>query len=391
MATLIDLLDARYAPIQTCMLQYLGVGEVVALQRTCKAFGALQERLMATSYNINLRLSHFFRDPREFRSLLGKCNAVIADEFARRFFSRLNEAEYELMIFVAKDMYAVLAEYLRGEGYTHEEGFFEFVREDSSGCGYIVYMENNPRDDTWAPLAQVLDSAYTTCCLNLITWNKAYSLFPYRIFMKQESHLLVEFDPDIAYHWRRLEHEGIKSKTIEWSQKEDSHPITCPRRVGDKYTWVINLDTQGIETPELPDEVLETATFQIRLWDKDHDTGRGPVMRYILDFRELRHPVLKYPYIVLREPSTVSPSAFRQKCKALEKRLDELTLFQLLLIHPACRPSEYDQLANDEVKANQLRGKFELPASWTFYDADVVEFLTDAWNDWEEGGGKKRA
>lgn len=81
MTSLIDLLSPRCAPIQRVLLDHLNPGAIAGLTCTCKAFGCLWPMLMASDYNINYKLRHFFKDPREFRSIQGECGALLEDCF----------------------------------------------------------------------------------------------------------------------------------------------------------------------------------------------------------------------------------------------------------------------------------------------------------------------
>ena len=79
MTTLIDLLSPRYAPIQRVLLDHLNPGAIARLTCTCKAFRCLWPTMLASDYNINFKLWHFFTDAREFRSIQGQCGAIIQD------------------------------------------------------------------------------------------------------------------------------------------------------------------------------------------------------------------------------------------------------------------------------------------------------------------------
>lgn len=80
MVSLIDLLSNTYAPMQTMILPYLSIADVISLTLTCKGFDQLQPTLMATAYNINCLLGKFFKDPLEFRSLQGRCGAIVTGD-----------------------------------------------------------------------------------------------------------------------------------------------------------------------------------------------------------------------------------------------------------------------------------------------------------------------
>jgi hypothetical protein len=120
MVSFIDLLSVRYAPIQQSLLHYLSPGSIAKLTCTCRAFGCLWPTLMASEYNINLRLRQFFKDSRAFRSVQGCCNALIIDGYVPDyfdFFGRSDYLMYSLELHCETKLVAPLAEYIKSEGY----------------------------------------------------------------------------------------------------------------------------------------------------------------------------------------------------------------------------------------------------------------------------------
>jgi hypothetical protein len=121
MVTLIDLLSANYAPIQSSILSNLGAGDVTALTRTYKSFADLWPTLRATDYNINLRLRKLFKDPRQFRLVQGRCNALIIAGSAQWFLARCRDTLSGLVITVALEDKWTLVTYLESEGYGDDD------------------------------------------------------------------------------------------------------------------------------------------------------------------------------------------------------------------------------------------------------------------------------
>jgi hypothetical protein len=93
-----------------------------------------------------------------------------------------------------------------------------------------------------------------------------------------------------------------------------------------------------------------------------------PVTRYMIDHRVLTHPVLRYPYVVLKEIGSET-STYDKKCDDLMKKLDQLTLVELMKMSESEPPSE----------SHKLKGQFPLAKTWTFFDEHVIEVLADAW------------
>jgi len=126
---------------------------------------------------------------------------------------------------------------------------------------------------------------YTTCILNFITWNKAYSLFPDSTFLLRQTYLLKSYDPYYKKLLEKYERRGWTAGTIK-----DTHRITekrrvlrndndnyqagpsskpwygrqfWERRVADSNTWKLDLDTTKVQKAVTPDSVLEYSTFTI--------------------------------------------------------------------------------------------------------------------------------
>ncbi|KAF1846390.1 uncharacterized protein K460DRAFT_356074 [Cucurbitaria berberidis CBS 394.84] len=117
-------------------------------------------------------------------------------------------------------------------------------------------------------LLLLLYEAPSTATLSFITWNKAYSLFPRTTFVRKECYLLQKIEDgeagdSIRAHLTELSKNGIKTKAHHWDDEQE-HEITRIRRVGDKHTWVINLETTGLEIvmSPVPDAAIEASTFK---------------------------------------------------------------------------------------------------------------------------------
>ena len=404
MVTLIDLLSSTYAPIQTMILPYLGVAEVMALTRTSKGFDCLLPVLKATAWNINYRLQAFFTDPLQFRSILGKSGGLITGTFPRRFLSRscVPCDSIELCMNGGSD-WGDLAECLSSEGYEKlDEDSWEYTKTDARGRTMLVNFLGSGR----SAIASIFGNAITTADLNIITWNKVYSLYPYNTFIKKESFLLQELDEEVVGYLTDMAEEDLKSGTVSWNQRKvsyhtfsscgykDTDRMTRRRRIGDISSWTMDLDVEGVRTSGISDAVIESTTFRLIAPWKWHQNWE--VSTYQLDYDEaLRHPVLKYQYVTLAEDQRdmsgiilddsqdrKRASHYARRCQELEERLDELTLLELTKIPSAKRPPEFARLSAGDYsirEASTTRGNFTLPTTWTFYDEEVIAFLAEAW------------
>ena len=98
-----------------------------------------------------------------------------------------------------------------------------------------------------------------TAALNIITWNKAYSIFPRETFIDYEMLLLVWPDDWIKSLLTRYEERGWRLKILG---EEEAEATTYDlRSIADDHTWKMAFDTTDIRQAPLPDHTFETFTF----------------------------------------------------------------------------------------------------------------------------------
>ncbi|TIA59102.1 hypothetical protein D6C77_05064 [Aureobasidium pullulans] len=118
------------------------------------------------------------------------------------------------------------------------------------------------------PLHSILtDCAFSTAHVNIITWNKAYCMFPNVTFIDRRMYFL--HNPDEALGQILSKYSAHGWRTSEWVDYDQTKGCNKPgirenfRRVGDSSSWVIPLNLHKIRTPESSDSILESCTFQI--------------------------------------------------------------------------------------------------------------------------------
>ena len=118
------------------------------------------------------------------------------------------------------------------------------------------------------PLHSILtDCAFSTAHVNIITWNKAYCMFPNVTFMDRRMFFLHNPDEAMGQILRKYSAHGWR--TSDWVDYDQAKGCNKPgiqenfRRIGDSSTWIIPLNTYKLRTPTCPDSVLESCTFQI--------------------------------------------------------------------------------------------------------------------------------
>lgn len=68
----------------------------------------------------------------------------------------------------------------------------------------------------------------------------------------------------------KYEGRGWKSQDVLWPEDQPSHrSMLKVRRLGDRFTWIIPLDTGDVEHAATPDSVLEYANWKLIAHDPD--------------------------------------------------------------------------------------------------------------------------
>jgi hypothetical protein len=403
MTTLVDLLSQTYTPIQGTILLCFDIVDILALGRTCKRLSIeLSPALKATRYNINRHLRRFFDDPVEFRSLQGSYGGLVYGDFARCFLA--GDTSKVMRLDIAADNPSNFHNYLTKEKYSEDD-----VMAHPRGI-QVLYSKKLPGTSQElsicldcmngrAAIAGVFEVVSTTASLDIISWNRAYSLFPMATHIKKECYLVGEQHSDFELRGSlgSLSKEGLKTKTISWgcrpnhwnTQYYSLDELTRRRRISHKRTWVYNLDIAGVFQPIRPDGILESTTFRLRTCGSDWNDGFS---FYHLDFDDsIRHPILKYPFVVMEEDedfdekSNTDPSRhelyrsnYGQMCIELKDHLNEQTMLELVKIPEAERPPQCQEYRASRDNAHELRNKFTPPSTWTYFDEDVILFLAEA-------------
>ena len=119
------------------------------------------------------------------------------------------------------------------------------------------------------PIQSILKNCSFTAAVNFMSWNKAYSMYPFSTFVQYNSYKLVDGRYRVAgdklfcfslkvYSFRTGSFQGL----IQLQEHQIKHPIRNYRRVGDEFTWTIPFDTKNVQWSEIPDQVLEYQSFQ---------------------------------------------------------------------------------------------------------------------------------
>ena len=228
----------------------------------------------------------------------------------------------------------------------------------------------------YPPVFNAVSEADFTAQVNIMSWNKAYSVFALPTFILKTCYLLRFWDERAANAANFLSRKGLNVQGVLWPEdKRRNHPIRARRRVGDRYTWTIPFDTKKVQTSKTPDYVLEHACFECIGQELEYDDNEpypdleGEIRNYYISMGMLESKVLKYSY-------AFGEFAMQEFFKA---RLHASTILELRKLNAAERPPDYEQIlpsSSDDIDY-ALRG-FNPPTSWIYRDDEFPKWYK-AW------------
>ena len=389
-------------PVFSALCDCLSIAEIVSLTQTCKMLSDLYQYLLPIQWDVDKALRHYVDDPQGFRSQMARSDALISGTFAAQFFGKVFWDCGPLDVMVQEGVGCELfSKYLSDVADYSEVD----LKEDNGGvykCIYLgkvrvhavvsvrVFILNHyallqPRiftRDTDGKVAIRLHSAsqpvqnivigtYFTAEVNIISWNKAYSVFPLPTFILKTCYLLQSWDERTANSAQVLSRRGLNVQGVMWPEdNRRNHPIRRRRRIGDRFTWTIPFDTREVRTSKTPDYVLEYACFEVYGLATDfvdieyHDDENGGVRNYTVWMEMLDSKVLKYRY-------TYGDDDMRDFFMA---RLHASTIIELHKLNAAERPTRYREILHNTRDIDLDLRDFNRPASWTYRDDDIPKW-----------------
>ena len=211
----------------------------------------------------------------------------------------------------------------------------------------------------------------TTAAFNILSWNKAYSVFALSTFIHSKSYLLGEME---QWTESQVKHDSLNGWTVQgvmWPEETRcNHPIRQRRRIGDCYTWTIAFDTNHVEWSETPDSLLEDACFKTDVSagyddERPYDPAQEDVRQYSIEVNTLKSKVLKHTYYL-------SDSLMMD---FFARRLHAATIFELRKLAPRDRPANFDAIMRDRASVDTALRDFDPPTSWAYRDKEIPTWL----------------
>jgi len=78
--------------------------------------------------------------------------------------------------------------------------------------------------------------------VNIVSWNRAYCLFPWRTLVEQRSQLLRHNFPDESHKGAMEKYIARGWKFSSWDEMVQDDEMVQERRIGDQWTWTVGLN-----------------------------------------------------------------------------------------------------------------------------------------------------
>ncbi|KAI0694238.1 hypothetical protein C8T65DRAFT_585145 [Cerioporus squamosus] len=304
------------------------------------------------SCNINRRLNHFFNNPLAFRSLQARTGTLIAGSFVLHFFDRSVIPKGGLDLIVHMRHRREVGRWLISAGYRfvpapYQHPDFEITIFNSIGLapGALLALDGIASVLTFqhtsaaqnetktvklvvaanSPMEIVL-SSHSTCAMNVISYESAYCLFP-RATLEERITLLSSSTKGIYRNRGEALAKYVQRGfnvilTIPANSSQFSGPCSAfPlgwRWVDDDISWVVRLDTSGVDPPRplnshslpvLHDPVSVTS------WNMRYNQPKGAVMQ----FSTLNSDLLGYSYLIGDQDLVAYLSRYLTNCLQTER------------------------------------------------------------------------
>ncbi|KAH8883191.1 hypothetical protein GQ53DRAFT_432057 [Thozetella sp. PMI_491] len=383
----LDIFDSTLYPILEALSSYLTVADFLVLCQACKRLDKLKHWVLGKVSNVNIRLKDFLGDPVAFRSHMARCGGLISGPFALDILELSHRRVPYLDVFIKE-----------GDGvggffdYLEEKEKYEYHGEDETNRSRGIFVHNSRpgvklRVTTTdvSPIQAILTSASTTAYVNVITWNKVYAIFPQQTLISHLGFPLRPLDDEFGSGLNELADQGWTTRDIVWPDfaTVQTSKVSGLRRVGDRSTLVIPLETDFVRGSSTPDFVIEHVQFNVPGTDSRYDQRRGYAQSqfrpdYYLKIRvqEVVSPALRHSYI----------TASTEWNLYLTSRLQRWTWLELYKLAPNKRPA---QLANAPLLSSDVSTlrDFAVPASWDYADDQLPKW----YREWEQTQAKRES
>ena len=374
--TIIDLLDGTRYEIFDGIVSGLNIQDITRLSRTSKKLRECMKLLYSTKWNINARLSRYFQNPLAFRSLQAKHNAIISGSFTTQFFTRQMWPKARFHFYVSQGpAVAEFEEYLvKVEGYKPLQG-----ASNDTGTTFGKHTSK----DLYVRLTKVASTAHEyllkqsshTAVLNFISWNKAFSIFPHASFVEYKTYQLHDLNDRTGDKLAFASRNGWETAdTTSASGRVRDRELTGTRRIGDRKSCVILLDTLGVQPPNKPGLQLDLCEFESEVVEQPWIHRQVSLQRLSITFEPFKSVLLQHGYTRSTSFDTSFYTSFARS------QLARLALIEYYKIPREKRP-EVGNLDLMQWSGEQPDG-FQVPVGWPYKDRELARWL----EEWDQLG-----
>ncbi|KAK7696092.1 hypothetical protein QCA50_000735 [Cerrena zonata] len=250
---------------------------IIRFSRTCRIADLVVKSYMKRTYRIERILSRFLSDPLKFRRLQAGTGTLISGSAALQFFDRSFYPESDLDLYVHVQFAKEVGIFLLEDGYVfapnsvQEDDFAEISDEQTirslpssytfKGVSCVFTFEKKHHSSgeplkvqlivgTHCPMEVIL-YFHSTCVMNVISFETAYSLYPKATFEKRQSLVCPGTGRDEDAALQKYENRGWTMATTDLTWARDLEPCFHivyhrVRFMGDSFCWTIPLDISMI-------------------------------------------------------------------------------------------------------------------------------------------------
>ncbi|KAN0073809.1 hypothetical protein V8E55_012063 [Tylopilus felleus] len=268
------------APVYDLVFSCLSPRSLIRFALTCRDVYLAVAEFKTRAFNINRHLSRYFTDPIAFRSLQARTNTLISGSNALQFLDRTFYPEADLDLYTHPGHSFEVTQFLvKAQGYryvpresqvkdwkmatnaerdltarrvqiresplhwyptTHIRAVWSFEKTGSNEERLIVQII-----EAWSsPLESIL-GFHSTCVMNLISSDAAYSLYPIATF-ENRSTLVLPSPRSSTAAMQKYAKRGWRVYYLP-TPRDRAFLLDQARWVSDKHTWRVPLDQTGVQ------------------------------------------------------------------------------------------------------------------------------------------------
>ncbi|CAL1699941.1 unnamed protein product [Somion occarium] len=303
---------------------------LVRLLRTCRAVNVAVKEYISRAFNVHRLLSRYFSDPMAFRYIQACTGTLISGSAALQFFDRSLYPDSDLDLYVPMPWRKKVGHFLLAQGYKFEPYPFQHPTFDvaisdrrvvtarglygnlKGIAGVFTFEKKSARGEELKvqiivavrSTMEVILRFHSTCVMNVISFDRAYCLYPLATLEQRRSLVCTSRNDEVAQRvFEKYSERGwkiVKSFYVPPAYYciEDPAFSLGPRWIDDGYTWSIPLKhsfDQCITPVNPPSTPLTRDPVSASSWDiKRASDGMGADMV----FSPVHVPQLFYHYIL---------------------------------------------------------------------------------------------